>query len=164
MPTLPCRMRASFVKGFLRENGSGSCLIQIALQVFRHFREYSLPIKMSDLEAHIRRSWDFKCLLHSQMPQVSGFEGTGAVFGHRDDGGGFTDLVKLDDVGGRLAVFDEVDDFDAGSLEVVHEGAGAGGEEGVAEVGGNGDDEAECGGDEALINALGDIGRCGEAV
>lgn len=106
-------------------------------------------------------------LVSSFIPETqpgSGFEATGAAFGHRDDGRGFTDLVKLDDVGGRLAVFDEIDDLDAGSLQVVHERAGAGGEEGVTQVGRNGDDEAESCGDEALIDALGDISRGGEAV
>lgn len=73
-------------------------------------------------------------------------------------------MVKLDDIGGGLAVFDEIDDLDACSLKVVHERAGAGGEEGVAQVGGNGDDEAESRCDEALIDALGNISRCGEAV
>lgn len=73
-------------------------------------------------------------------------------------------MVEFNDVGGRAAVLDEIDDFDAGTFQVVHEGTGAGTEEGIAEPGWNGDDEAESRGDEALINPMRDIGGSGEAV
>jgi len=73
-------------------------------------------------------------------------------------------LVEFDDVGGRAAVFDEIDDLDAGTLHVVHEGTGSSAEEGIAKPRRNGDDEAESRGDEALIHAMGDIRRSGEAV
>lgn len=73
-------------------------------------------------------------------------------------------MVEFNDVGGRAAVLDEINDFDAGTFQVVHEGTGTGTEEGIAEPGWNGDDEAESRGDEALINPMRDIGGSGEAV
>lgn len=72
--------------------------------------------------------------------------------------------MEFDDVGGGAAVLDEVHDLDAGAFQVVHEGAGTGAEEGVAKPGWNGDDEAESGGDEALIHAMRDIRGGGETI
>ena len=48
-------------------------------------------------------------------------------------------------------------DFDAGALHVVHEGLGEGAEKGIEDVGRDGDHEAGGGGNEAGVNAFGNL-------